>query len=214
MATTLRGLTLRPSHEISQGVSVLSQSSTTVVLNSNALLATGLGLGGGPSNDDTPLNPHGIFAGTVTNHANCVAVDVPDGATYLDICIEWPEGDPDPSTLPTVTAFGAVLPRAEGGEITTPARKTWPSDFDSTFFNPGSGSDDIDWKPLGNLKDGLFRIVVGDASTPAFLTQENGTTKRGSIVTINVTGVRKVLVPIFTAGVGPTKMMVIGWFGS
>lgn len=200
MAGSIKGVLLSPAATESEAIG--AASSTTLVLNKNALQVQGTA-----SAADRSQNPAGILAGTVTNHANVIIVEVPPGAAFLDICTEWT--GTAPTTLPEAACFGLTPKRPDAGT----AQSTWPYDFDADFANPGQAAATQDWRPLPNLATGAVTQAVGSSTSVGTIAQYCGSASlRGPIVTFNVAGCSRIMVPVTVAGVGPTKAMIIGWF--
>jgi len=183
---------------------IASKTSTTVVLNTNALQKTGASGSGA----DSQLNPFGVTGATSTNHANVCIVAVPDGANYLDLALEYTGSNP--TVTCKVRVFGATHSR-DNGSTTDMAHKIWPADFDSAYFNPGDSATTSDWKPLGDLRNVNFLIELDNAADR--VTLDNGTSKRSTIKTVNIAGCSHVMVLVDTAATVSTKALVIGWFG-
>lgn len=196
------GSILRPIPS-SRGVNILSQTSSTIVLNTDAKSKTGSGATGANSQ----LNPFGVLGETSQNNANVVVVTVPQGANYLDMILEYT--GTDPTTTCKVRVFGEVPPKHEYGADGLHA--TWPYDYDTSYYNPGNGKDQGDWKPLGDSKTGSFLIELDDSTNRVAL--DNGTSKRTVPKTVNIAGCTRIMVLIDTACIAPTKALVAGWFG-
>jgi len=192
-----------------------AQTTPTCVLNTNSKVVTGAGSGA-----DLVTNPFGVMNGTVTNHANVIRVPVPENATYLDIANEWV--GTNPTTDPIIRAYGNVGSRPYNDSN----KPVWPADFDTSFYNPSitrttadnrTLASPEDFKALGDMRAGTYLMTVGEdvsaGGTVGNPHLDNGTSKRGKIVTLNVTGVKEVIIVVATACVGPTKSMLVGWFG-
>jgi len=184
----------------SAGMPISAQTTTTITANDNSKAKTGTNTSGA----DSQFNPYGIVAGTVLNHGNIHIITVPDGCTYVDLTHEYTVAGGNPTTLPVVRVFGEVPARPD-------SEKPWPGDISTSFYNPGDPSDTRDWKALGDLRNGLFAVTLGDLSLP--FVQDNGTSRRSEPATVNVTGCRKIIVAIDTAAVGPTSGCIIAHFG-
>jgi len=189
----------------SGGLAVLSQTSTTIVANTNSKVKSGTNTSGA----DSQLNPYGVVASTVLNHGNVVILSVPDGANYLDLFNEWVGSNPTVS--PVVRVFGEVPHRVENPGSGSLAGQTfnWPYDYNSAFFNPSTAKEGTDWKPLNNIASGSHDITLSST-----IVLDNGTSKRGASTTVNLRGCKRVMVLIDTACVTPTHSLVGGHFGS
>ncbi len=176
------------------GVPLQSLHCRTTVFVSDAKTKTGTNTSGA----DSQFNPAGVIDGSVLNHGKIYEVTVPDGATTLDLCCEWT--GTTPTTRPKVRVFGRTPGR--GDDAVTP----W--DIDNTFGVAPTNIASDDWRPIASGTS--FLVELGNNTNP--IAQSSASSIRSELSEFKVKGLRRILVLVDVAAIGPTAAMVVGWF--
>ena len=173
-----------------------------------------------------PPNPYKQLDGTATGSGNICVLTCPPNCTYFNMWCEWTGTI---SIAPTVTAFGEVAQRSE--------RLIHPCEIDSSYTNPftydygattpanaelvyptggatapglAGARHQFDWAPLPALAESDPWTIA--FSTTAVQVVASGSS-RSKIITLNLFGARRIIVPISVAATGATKALIAGYFG-
>lgn len=169
-----------------RGVSLASAIDLPCVLNTDAMAAAA---------DATDI------ATILASGSACKEMPVPAGASYLKACLIYV--GTAPTTAAAVRCFGRISLRPQYSATLLPA-SVHASYGDWTL---DKGASNGLWVPRGN--DALGVLVQ---TLPTTVAMFKGTGLYCEPVVFHVGGCDRVVVPVSTAAVGPTRALVFGWF--